>query len=643
MTKLKEFNSLINLDYNKLGLKCGLEIHQQLNTGKLFCNCLCNIMPNDTLNKKVEKKLRFSLSETGEIDKAALNEFKKGKYNVYIYSDCSSCLVELDEESPKGPNKLAFDTAVKVSQMMNLKFFDKIQYMRKLIIDGSITSGFQRTAMLGLNGEIKTNFGKVQISGVNLEEDSSRTITKEHTHTIFSLDRQGIPLIEITTAPQIHNPKHAYEVAKQLGNILRSFKETKRGLGTIRQDLNVSITGGARIEIKGAQNLKLIPEIIENEIKRQIIHLSILEELKSRKIDIKSYSNEKIYNLTNIFTNTVSKIILENLKDENSSVLAIKLNNFKNILGTEMQENHRFGSEISDRNKMHFPQIKGLFHSDETLSKYNITEDEIKQITKELELKEQDSFILIATKKNIAKNSLEYILEIIKELIEKIPTEVRQVDPKGVNTKFLRAMPGSARMYPETDISEIEITKDYLNNMNKELPELYDKKLERLKTEFILEESKVLEILEKYEEDEIKKLIKISGKNASYLYSIIFDLPKDIKKRENIEPIDFKLSLIEDLLKTTNKENINQKIIRDIFVSLYKDKIEETENIKNYIDKKGFLKEKISDKEIENKIKEIIEKNKGAPIGVLIGHSMKEFSGSVDGKKISDILQKLLK
>ena len=155
--------------------------------------------------------------------------------------------------------------------------------MRKLIIDGSVTSGFQRTAMLGFNGELKTSFGIVEINGVNLEEDSCRTISKEHSHTIFALDRQGMPLIEITTGPQIRKPEQAFEVAKQLGNILRSFKETKRGLGTIRQDLNVSITNGARIEIKGAQNLKMLPEILTNEVKRQIIHLSIIEELKERK------------------------------------------------------------------------------------------------------------------------------------------------------------------------------------------------------------------------------------------------------------------------------------------------------------------------------------------------------------------------
>lgn len=642
MSKLIELNSLKNIDYKETGLKCGLEIHQQLNTGKLFCTCPCEITSNENLNKKIERKLRFSLSETGEIDKAALNEFKKGKYNIYQYNNEVACLVELDEEPPKAPNQKALNATVQVSQMLNIKFFNKIQFMRKLIIDGSVTTGFQKTAMLGINGELKTSFGKIEINGVNLEEDSCRTIKKEHSHTIFALDRQGIPLIEITTGPQIKTPMQAYETAKQIGNILRSFKETKRGLGTIRQDLNVSINGGARVEIKGTQNLKMIPQIVENEVKRQIVYLSILEELKSRKIDKNNFSDKKIYDITKILEHTTSKIISENLKEDKSAVLAIKLNNFKNILGCEIQENYRFATEISEKNKQHFPQIKGLFHLDENLLKYGLTENEIENIKKKLELKTNDSFMLIAAKIDTAQNSLKYILEIIEELIEKIPSEVRQVDPKGTITKFLRAMPGSARMYPETDIKEIELTTKYLNEMKKNLPEEYEKKLQRLKNELNLEESKILEILESYDENEIKTLIFASGKNANYLYNILFDLPKDIKKRDNIEPINFKISLLEDLLKTVNKENINQKIIRDIFLSLYQDKIEETSNLKSYLDKKGFLEEKIPQEIIEKKIKEIVEKNKGAPIGALMGHCMREFNAKVDGKTISEILQKIL-
>ncbi len=640
MSKLISLNSLKNLDYEKIGLKCGLEIHQQLNTGKLFCKCPCEIVPNDTLDKSVERKLRFSMSETGDIDKAAMSEFKKGKYNIYKYNDKIACLVDLDEEPPGKLNQRALDTAVRVGQMMDIKFFDNFQFMRKLIIDGSVTAGFQRTCMLGLGGFIETSFGKVNINGINLEEDSSRTIERNSNHTIFALDRQGIPLIEITTGPQIKLPEQGFEVAKQLGNILRSFPETKRGLGTIRQDINVSIIGGARIEIKGAQNLKFIPNIIEAEVKRQLIHKSIIEELIERKVNADNFSDFQIYNVTEVFKNSTSKVILSNIKEKEGAVLALKLFSFKGILGHELHENYRFATEISNRNKKHFPEVKGLFHSDE-LPNYGITKEEVDNIRKLMKLKENDSFIIVANKKEVAENSLNWISQIISDLIWEVPSEVRQVDPKGTLTTFLRPMPGAARMYPETDVPTFEVTNNYLEEMQKQIPELSEKKISRISKDLNLEEGKVIEVLEKFSEQEIKNLLSVSKKSASVLYSIIFDIPKDIKKREKIEPLDFNYSLLEDLLKESEKNNFSQTVIRDIFLSLYKEKIESIENFSKYLEKKGFIGEAIGESEIEEKLKEIIEKNKGAPFGALMGHAMKEFGSKVDGKKISEMIKKL--
>ncbi len=324
MRKLVSLESLKSIDYDEIGFRCGIEIHQQLNTGKLFCSCKSDIVPNDELDKEIMRKLRFSSSEMGEVDRAADDEFKKDKYNIYKYNDDVACLVELDEEPPKEPNKKALSVAIRISKMMNLILFDKVTFMRKLIIDGSITSGYQRTAMLGFDGYIDTKYGKVRINGINLEEDSCRTIERFDNHTIFALDRQGIPLIEITTGTDIKNSEQGFEIAKIIGNYLRSFPETKRGLGTIRQDLNVSIEGGARVEIKGAQNLKLIPNIIDAEIRRQRIMKSIREELKERKINGNNFSDKKIYDVTEIFKDSKSDVIKSNLSLKDASVLAIK-------------------------------------------------------------------------------------------------------------------------------------------------------------------------------------------------------------------------------------------------------------------------------------------------------------------------------
>jgi glutamyl-tRNA(Gln) amidotransferase subunit E len=634
MSKLIFRDDLKDLDYKAMGLLCGLEIHQQLNSGKLFCSCPCNVMSNHSFDKKITRKLRFSTGESGSIDAAALSEFKKGKFNEYIYNDEIACLVDLDEEPPKGPSKPALDAVIGVSKMFNLKFYDKIQFMRKLIIDGSVTTGFQRTAMVGQGGHFETSFGRVMINGINLEEDSCRAIERFDTHNIYSLDRQGIPLIEVTTGPQIYSPEQALESATIIGDYLRSFKQTRRGLGTIRQDLNVSITGGSRVEVKGTQNLKLIPEILKDEMRRQKIHLSIIDEMKSRGVDEVSSS---IYDVTSIFKDTGSAVVKTNMAIKGSAVLAIKLCKFAGILGHETQENHRFASEVSDRNKKHFPMIKGLFHSDE-LPKYGITPEEVERVKTSLGTNDEDGFILICNEKKIAEKSLKNVLSIINELIVCVSEEVRQVDPKGTVTKFSRPMPGASRMYPETDVQTIEFDSELIDVVS--IPELYSTRLERLSKSFGVDTLKVVDFLDRYSEKQVAELLSESSKGGLALYSIIFDVPKDIKKRDSIEPVDFKYSLMLDLAKSIKENDFNQNTIRDIFVSLYKNRLDEVNNLTKYLDDNKLISEPVDEAAVEEKIKEIITSNSGAPFGAVMGVCMKEFAGAVDGKLISSLLKK---
>ena len=640
MKEPEDINSIKELDYEKLGLLCGLEIHQQLNTGKLFSRSPTQIEDNSNLTNKVTRQLRFSSGEAGGVDKAVKEEFTKKKTNIYYYNPKTTSLVELDEKPPSQLNPLAFETSLKIGKLINISFLDKVEFMRKIIIDGSITSGFQRTAMIGMSGYLDTSFGKVSIDSLNLEEDSCRVLERGEDYSKFSLDRQGIPLVEISTGPHIKKPEQARELASQIGNILRSFKECKRGLGTIRQDLNVSISGGARVEIKGAQNLKLLPDVVVDEVKRQLTHKNIIDELKSRGIDKSNFSTFSITDLTDIFSSSQSKVIKSSL-DNGGKVKAIKLNSFKGILKSQMQENHRFATEINHKNQKKYPSIKGLFHSDE-MPAYGVTQEEVDQVKSKLSMKEEDSFILLTGKEDLITKSLENMLNIISEMIEEVPSEVRQVDPKGTYTKYLRPMPGGARMYPETDLPLYDINKSYLDELEENLPELFETKINRLTKEFGVEENKIEEMLTSYSEEEIKNLIDISGKKANALYSIIFELPKDIKKREEIEPITLDYSLLYDLLGKANEDDLSQQTIRDIFISLYKENLSKVDNLKNYLDEKGLLSPKQSDEEIQEKLKEIIENNPGAPFGALMGHAMKELGGSVDGKKISNLLKKLL-
>lgn len=270
------------MDYKKLGFKCGIEIHQQLDTGKLFCECPSVILDGEP-DFKVKRYLRAAAGETGEVDVAAKHEMEKGKYFLYHGYDESTCLVELDEEPPHLINPSALEIALIISKLLNAKPVDEIQVMRKTVVDGSNTAGFQRTALIACNGYIETSKGRVNITLITLEEDAAKIVKRTKSYDIFNLSRLGIPLVEIGTDSSIKDPEHAKEVASKLGMILRSTR-VKRGLGTIRQDVNLSIKGGARIEIKGFQDLKSMPKVIDGEVKRQ---LDLIKKKKKVKREVR--------------------------------------------------------------------------------------------------------------------------------------------------------------------------------------------------------------------------------------------------------------------------------------------------------------------------------------------------------------------
>ncbi|MEM0083549.1 MAG: Glu-tRNA(Gln) amidotransferase subunit GatE, partial [Candidatus Nezhaarchaeales archaeon] len=273
--------------YEELGLRVGLELHQQLNTKfKLFCSCPTTLR-DDEPDVVFIRRLRPTRSELGAVDEAALLEYEKGKTYVYqAYSD-TTCLVEMDEEPPHSLNEEALDIALQVALMLKAHIPDVIQVMRKVVIDGSNTTGFQRTAVIALGGPesvIQDPDGPVHIQAICLEEDAARKIAETEDKVVFRLDRLGIPLIEISTAPEIKTPEQAQRVALKIGQLLRILGKVKRGLGTIRQDVNVSLKEGGKIEIKGVQDLELISKVIEFEVQRQLKLLEIRDKLKERGI-----------------------------------------------------------------------------------------------------------------------------------------------------------------------------------------------------------------------------------------------------------------------------------------------------------------------------------------------------------------------
>ena len=258
------------LDYKKLGFKCGLEIHQQLDTPKLFCNCPSLVRDPAEPDIHFTRRLHPVIGETGEIDVAASHEFAKGKYFLYEGAHTSCCLIEMDEEPPFPMNKEALQVALQVARLFHMDTVDEIQFMRKIVIDGSNVTGFQRTALIGMNGYVETAAGQVGIPSLLLEEEAAQKGETTDEHVTYKLDRLGVAMLEIATDSSIKDPEHAKEVAEKIGMILRSTEKVKRGIGSIRQDVNISISKGARTEIKGFQDLKSIPKVINFEINRQL-------------------------------------------------------------------------------------------------------------------------------------------------------------------------------------------------------------------------------------------------------------------------------------------------------------------------------------------------------------------------------------
>ena len=458
-------------------MKCGIEIHQRLDSLKLFCRCP-SVIHEEMGDSEVVRRLHPVASELGEVDVAAQFEYLKGREYHYQVYDESTCLVEADEEPPHHLNLDALEIALQVSLMLNSKPVDELQIMRKTVVDGSNTSGFQRTSLLARGGFVETSRGKVGIQIICLEEESSGIVSGEEAGKVnYKLDRLGIPLVEIATAPDMVDSEHVRETAERIGSILRATGKVLRGLGTIRQDVNVSVEGGARVEIKGAQELAALPKIVEAEVKRQEKLIVIREELKKRKARL---GEAKIADVSDAFAKTQSKLVKKVL-DAKGAVLAVKLEKFAGVLGIELYPNRRFGTEMSDYAKA-ASGVGGIIHSDEDLKKYQFSDGEIGEVRKRLGVSEGDAFVMVAAKKEVAERAL--AAAIARAWFALNPTmseEVRKVLPDGVSTAYMRPMPGAARLYPETDLAPVRITERMVSDARKKLPEMPEVKLARLK------------------------------------------------------------------------------------------------------------------------------------------------------------------
>jgi len=633
---------VINLkekEYVNMGLRVGLEIHQQLDTEhKLFCKCP-TILKDEKPQIIIERKLRPTQSELGEIDPAALFEYRRGRKYIYEVYEDATCLVELDEEPPHELNPEALEIALKIALMLKAKPVDEVHVMRKIVIDGSNTTGFQRTAIIALDGEIEDEEGNIEVKTICLEEEAARKIEEKEDKVVYRLDRLGIPLIEIATTPNIKTPSQAKRVALKIGQIMRATGKVKRGIGTIRQDLNISIRDGARVEIKGVQELNLIPKIIENEVQRQRELLKIRDELVRRGVKSEEIKNEFI-DVTDIFKETESKIILRKLRN-GGRVYALKLPKFKGLLGWEIQPNRRLATEMSERAKF-WARVGGIIHTDE-LPKYGITRKEMDELKMKLKANEMDAIVIVVDDEKKCIEALKAVADRAREALKGVPEETRAINPDGT-THYSRPMPGAARMYPETDVRPIVLTKEYLDKLRRELPEHPEETIRRYIENYKLSRKLAEEMLNSPRRMLFEKMVNEINVDPTLIASTL-EYTLNMLKREgkNIEKI--RDNHLKDIFKLIAKNSISKEAVPDIlrWIADHPDK-----TVNEVVKELGLRK--MTREEIERIVKIKIEENmnilknrKEKAFGIIMGIVMREVKGKADGKTVNEIVREIIK
>ncbi|HLP80173.1 MAG TPA: Glu-tRNA(Gln) amidotransferase subunit GatE [Acidobacteriota bacterium] len=614
MTQLTEIN------YGQVGLRSGIEIHQQLEGRKLFCQTP-TVIRDDAAHYTITRTLRAVVGETGVIDSAAAAEAAKKKiYQYQGYSDTIG-LVELDEEPPHNVNPDALTVALQVSQLLHATTTDEIQFMRKTVVDGSNTSGFQRTGLVGRNGYLLTDTNKrISIPTVILEEDSAKKVSAQDDVVTYNLSRLGIPLLEICTGPDMSSAQEVAHVAEKIGLLLRSTGRVKRGIGTIRQDLNVSIRGGNRVEIKGAQDLKLIPTYVDYEIIRQQSLIELAPVIKKALPLIKPH----FVDVSAVFGHTQCALISKALK-QNKKVVGLKVP-LHSYLGRELQPGKRLGTDLSDFAKVH-AGIGGIIHSDESMDKYSISIAEVEEVKQSLGFTSaDDAFMLIVDSAATCDRAFHAVLERLRLLCAGVPKEVRQPNADGTTT-YLRPMPGEARMYPETDVLPVKPDITHIPRV-----ELIDDKAARyVKTMHI--PSDRAKMIAKSEESFLFDSLVTTYTNVkpATIVELLFGSTRKEVEKQIGSAIELTSEILQRSLSLVDKGTVPASSLAACVVSLVKQP-----SISDSALASQF--KQMSDEQILTIIKSVKDANPGIAGGALMGKVMAACKGQADGKRVGELI-----
>jgi glutamyl-tRNA(Gln) amidotransferase subunit E len=623
---------------DKIGLKVGLEIHQQLATGKkLFCNC----MPIETEEylTNFSRKLRITKSELGKLDPSAIFEKSKEKTIVYFGNPQSSCLVEQDEEPPHDLDKVAKETTLIISASLHAKIFNEIYVMRKIVIDGSNTSGFQRTMLVSVNGNIEVDGKKLGIQSICLEEDAARLLKDSENVREYSLDRLGIPLVEIATEPVSGKPEEIKKIALTLGRLLRATKRVERGLGSIRQDVNVSVEGGGNVvEVKGVQKLDQLEKVIEYEAKRQHGLLKIKEKVE--KINTGIDKTKDVRDVTDIFKECSSKIIQKALT-QGSIVKVIKVPGFSKIFGYEPYPGIRLGKQLGEL--VRFFGLGGIFHSDEDLHGYGIEDSQIENLKQILNMGPSDAFLILAGDEKKMDVIIDSLINRINDSKKGVPAETRAATPSG-ETVFLRPRPGASRMYPETDIPPITVSHEEIEDAKKKVPRSWEDMVSSLQKQYDLNSQLAIQIFDSEYLDLFENICKDKKIPANFVASILCGTITNLE-RKMPDAKTLRVTDISEAFNLLKNGNIAKESLEIIFESIMSGKAKSmSDAIK--VNALGVLNDnelnKILDEIIESNI--MIIKEQGArAIGPLMGLVMKSLRGKVDGQKLNQLLENKIK
>lgn len=613
-------------------LKVGLEIHQQLaSKNKLFCDC--KIIESNEYDFTFKRNLRPTQSEMGSYDQAALFESKKIKTVKYQSSKNANCLIESDEEPPRTVNNEALELVLTISLALNCTIEDELHIMRKIVIDGSNTTGFQRTILVGRNGFLEVEGIRVGIQSVCLEEDAARIINedkKEDENKAYSLDRLGIPLIEIALEPISNSPIFVTNVAQTVGRLLRSTKKVTRGLGSIRQDVNISTENGPVVEVKGVQQLSQLPLVIEYERKRQDALNQIANELKKRDIDESSFI-DNVTDVTQLLSKSSSKVVKKILTGD-SRFTAFVLRRFKGILSFEPYPGIRLGKELGDLVKVY--GIGGIFHSDE-LPNYGITTGDVESISDVLRMDKNDAFVLIGGPTKSLNTVLLELFTRIKKGFSGIVPETRSARLDGV-TVFSRPKPGSSRMYPETDIPYISIDEGKLKQLSQDTPQPWNEIIDQICKKYNINKTLAENIFDSKYFSLFEKIVSHTSTSPSF---VISKLTEDLVSMER-EGYDSSI-LSEDVLFYLFTELDNSRITKES-IPLVIEKLLKNESMDVDEIISSFGTESISEGYVDQTISKIIHENSNVisqkgldSVGLLMGRCMEVLRGKIDGEKVN--------